>query len=67
LVDSFDVDLPIACDDEYWLHPDPEQAFKQPPDKPSRTIYFNYLLRLSQIHAFALRTLVCSFKFLVFT
>ncbi|KAI0692333.1 fungal-specific transcription factor domain-containing protein [Cytidiella melzeri] len=54
--EDFDVDLPVACDDEYWSHPDPAQAFKQPPDKPSQTIFFNYLLRLSQIHAFALRT-----------
>ncbi|KAI0092310.1 fungal-specific transcription factor domain-containing protein [Irpex rosettiformis] len=55
--EDFDVDLPIACDDEYWLVSDPEKAFKQPPDKPSEVIFFNYLLRLSQIHAFALRTI----------
>ncbi|KAI0759671.1 transcription factor domain-containing protein [Irpex lacteus] len=55
--EDFDVDLPIVCDDEYWVHPDPEQAFKQPPDKPSKAIFFNCLLRLSQIHAFALRTI----------
>jgi hypothetical protein len=55
---SFDADLPIACDDEYWLHPDPEKAFKQPDGKPSKVAYFNLQLRLSQIHAYALRTIV---------
>ncbi|KAI0688002.1 fungal-specific transcription factor domain-containing protein [Cytidiella melzeri] len=55
--EDFDLDLPIACDDEYWLHPDPAQAFKQPEYKPSKVVYFNCLLRLSQIHAFALRTI----------
>ena len=55
---SFDADLPIVCDDEYWVHPDPEKAFKQPPDKPSKVVFFNYVLRLSQIHGFALRTIV---------
>ncbi|KAF5349865.1 hypothetical protein D9758_014004 [Tetrapyrgos nigripes] len=29
--DDFDIDLPVQCDDEYWEHPDPELAFKQPP------------------------------------
>ncbi|KAI0092329.1 fungal-specific transcription factor domain-containing protein [Irpex rosettiformis] len=55
--EDFDLDLPIACDDEYWVHPDPEQAFKQPKDKPSKVAYFNCMLRLSQIHAYALRTI----------
>ena len=58
LVTSFDVDLPIICDDEYWDHPDPEQNFKQPEGKPSRNAFFTYLLRLTQIHSHALRTIV---------
>ncbi|KAI0790296.1 fungal-specific transcription factor domain-containing protein [Irpex lacteus] len=51
------LDLPIACDDEYWRQSDPVQAFKQPEDKPSKVAYFNCMLRLSQIHAYALRTI----------
>ena len=56
--DSFDLDMPIECDDEYWTHPDPEQRFKQPPGKPSKIAFFNCLCRLNQILAFALRTIV---------
>lgn len=55
-----DVEFPAECDDEYWAHPDPEQAFKQPADKPSVLAFFNCCLKLKQIHAFALRTLVCA-------
>ncbi|KAI0326454.1 hypothetical protein GY45DRAFT_1258946 [Cubamyces sp. BRFM 1775] len=55
--EDFDLDLPIECDDEYWTHPDPEQAFKQPPGKPSTVTFFNCYIRLHQILAFALRTI----------
>ncbi|KAI0339080.1 hypothetical protein BDW22DRAFT_1431991 [Trametopsis cervina] len=55
--EDFDVDLPSTCDDEYWIHPDPAQAFKQPEGRPSQGVFFTCLLRLSQIHAFALRTI----------
>lgn len=55
---SIDVELPIVCDDEYWINPDPNLAFKQPEGKPSTVAYFNCALRLAQIHAFALRTIV---------
>lgn len=55
---SFDIDLPIECDDEYWFHPDPAQAFKQPPGKPSKLSFFVSLIKLNQILAFALRTVV---------
>lgn len=55
---SFDLDMPIECDDEYWVNDNPELAFRQPPGKPSKVAYFNSLLRLNQILAFALRTIV---------
>ncbi|KAI9000492.1 fungal-specific transcription factor domain-containing protein [Trametes punicea] len=55
--EDFDLDLPIDCDDEYWTHPDPEQAFKQPPGKPSAVAFFNCHIRLLQILACALRTI----------
>lgn len=53
-----DVDFPIECDDEHWIVDDPEQAFKQPEGRPSTVSYFVSSLRLKQIQAFALRTLV---------
>lgn len=55
---SFDLDLPVECDDEHWSPPDPKDAFKQPPGKPSKMSYFIAYLKLSQILAFALRTIV---------
>ncbi|EIW84600.1 hypothetical protein CONPUDRAFT_163679 [Coniophora puteana RWD-64-598 SS2] len=54
---DFDVDLPVVCDDEYWEHANSDQAFKQPPGKPSSVAYFVSALKLSQILAFALRTI----------
>ncbi|KAG7089094.1 hypothetical protein E1B28_010803 [Marasmius oreades] len=55
--EEFDLDLPIECDDEYWDHPDPELAWRQPPGKPSTTAYFISLLKLARILALALRTI----------
>lgn len=63
LLHSFDLDLPIECDDEYWENPDPELAFKQPSGKPPVVAYFNTYLKLSQVLAFALRTIVSHFTF----
>ncbi|KAJ2927989.1 hypothetical protein H1R20_g9099, partial [Candolleomyces eurysporus] len=47
---DFDVEMPIDCDDEYWDHPNPELAFKQPPGVPSKVSYFCSLLKLFEIH-----------------
>ncbi|KAJ6556980.1 fungal-specific transcription factor domain-containing protein [Mycena vulgaris] len=55
--DDFDIDLPTECDDEYWEHEDPAQAFRQPPGTPSRVAFFNSFLRLNNILAFSLRIL----------
>ena len=55
---SLDVELCIECDDEYWINPDPKLAFKQPEGKPSTVVFFNCAIRLTQIHVFALRTIV---------
>lgn len=56
---SFDIDLPTEVDDEYWENEhDPEQAFKQPPGKPSLLSYFVCFIKLNQILAIALRTIV---------
>ena len=63
---SFDVDLPMEVDDEYWENDQADQAFKQPAGKPSVLSYFVSLIKLIQILAVALRTIVshASFMFL---
>ncbi|KAL5525563.1 hypothetical protein ACEPAG_6899 [Sanghuangporus baumii] len=55
--EDFDLDLPLEVDDEHWEHPDPAQAFKQPPGIPCNISFFNSFLKLNQILAFALRTI----------
>jgi hypothetical protein len=55
---SYDVDLPIDCDDEFWDHPDPALNFKQPLGKPSSMSFFICYLRLHDILATAMRALV---------
>ncbi|KAG8213475.1 hypothetical protein J3R82DRAFT_12012 [Butyriboletus roseoflavus] len=55
--EDFDLDLPVECDDEYWEHPDPQQVFKQPPDKPSILSFFITYLQLTNILSFAHRTI----------
>jgi hypothetical protein len=58
LTRSFDLDLPIECDDEYWEHRNPDLAFKQPPGMPSSTSFLTHLIKLQEILSFALRTIV---------
>lgn len=55
---SFDVELPIECDDEYWETEDPARAFKQPAGKPSRIAFFNCNIRLNNLLGFGLKILV---------
>ncbi|KAI0081043.1 hypothetical protein K474DRAFT_57243 [Panus rudis PR-1116 ss-1] len=55
--EDFDLELPVECDDEYWVVTDHELKFQQPPGKPSKITFFNCLMRLNQILAFALRTI----------
>lgn len=50
---SFDLDLPIDCDDEYW-----DNGFQQPAGKPSLIAYFNCFLHLTDILAYAMRLIV---------
>lgn len=45
--DRFDLDYPIACDDEYWDHPDPARAFKQPEGVPSRIDFLLSVIELT--------------------
>ncbi|KAK0466105.1 fungal-specific transcription factor domain-containing protein [Desarmillaria tabescens] len=60
--EDIDVDLPAECDDEYWEHLDPQQAFKQPPGKPSNVSYFNCLLRLTRLIMICMRTIYLTHK-----
>ncbi|KAK7005716.1 Zn(2)-C6 fungal-type domain-containing protein [Favolaschia claudopus] len=61
-VEDYDCDLPLEVDDEYWEHPDPNQAFKQPPGKPSLLTYFVCHIRLCEILGSTLRRLYASNK-----
>ncbi|KAK0448797.1 fungal-specific transcription factor domain-containing protein [Armillaria borealis] len=54
--EDIDAEFPVDCDDEYWEHPDPEQAFVQPRDKPSLLSFFISYLALNRILALCLRT-----------
>jgi hypothetical protein len=59
----FDVEFPEEVDDEFWENEaHPEQAFVQPQGKPSLVAAFNARIKLSQILAFALRTVGASDK-----
>ncbi|KAJ7578584.1 fungal-specific transcription factor domain-containing protein [Mycena floridula] len=59
LKEDFDIDLPVECDDEYWEHPDPAQAFQQPVDKPCQVSAFICFIQLTDMTATALRKLYC--------
>lgn len=54
-----DVALPTECDDEFWDHPDPEKAWKQPPGVPCKVAYFNSYMKQNQILAHILYLLYC--------
>ncbi|KAJ7598633.1 fungal-specific transcription factor domain-containing protein [Mycena floridula] len=58
--EDFDIGMPIDCDDEYWENPDPNLAFKQPPDKPSKISSFICYIRIADLLRSALRKLYCN-------
>ncbi|KAF5322742.1 hypothetical protein D9619_002011 [Psilocybe cf. subviscida] len=62
--EDYDIDFPIECDDEYWDPPsgNPDDAFKQPPGKPSYITAFVCALKLAQILGLSLRTLYATRK-----
>ncbi|KAK7052670.1 Zn(2)-C6 fungal-type domain-containing protein [Favolaschia claudopus] len=49
---DFDVELPLAVDDEYWE--EPTHPFQQPADKPSQITFFNTLMTLNHRLGFSL-------------
>jgi hypothetical protein len=66
---SFNLDLPLEVDDEYWLNDEVEereaqlkdrvmQTFRQPAGKPSLVTGFNLWLKLTRIFGVVLHTLV---------
>ncbi|KAF7376566.1 Zn(2)-C6 fungal-type domain-containing protein [Mycena sanguinolenta] len=55
--EDYDVDYPLEVDDDYWEHPDPEQAFKQPPGKPSVYSFIVSYLKLTEILGTAQKTI----------
>ncbi|RPD52801.1 hypothetical protein L227DRAFT_646228 [Lentinus tigrinus ALCF2SS1-6] len=55
--EDVDAEPLLEVDDEYWIHSDPSQAFKQPEGKPSYVAYANCLVRLLKILTFACRTI----------
>ncbi len=54
---SYDVEYPLACDEEYWETGNPKTDFKQPPDKPAKIEAFLAYIKLSHILSFAFQTL----------
>ncbi|KAL1748977.1 fungal-specific transcription factor domain-containing protein [Schizophyllum fasciatum] len=56
--EDFDIRYPMNVDDEYWYNPsDPENSWKQPADKPSKTACFIQYIKLSSITEVAIRTI----------
>lgn len=58
---SFDTEMPLEVDDEYWENDDPSLAFRQPPGKPSTMSYWICFLKLMHILGSVLRTFVSKF------
>ncbi|KAI0081014.1 hypothetical protein K474DRAFT_1672279 [Panus rudis PR-1116 ss-1] len=55
--EDYDLELPVECDDDYWIISENGVNFEQPPDRPSQITYFNCFMRLNQILTIALRTI----------
>lgn len=55
---SFDIEMPIVCDDEYWAGDFHTPMFTQPAGKPSVMVFFNCLLHLTRILSFSCKILV---------
>ncbi|KAG5639399.1 hypothetical protein H0H81_002931 [Sphagnurus paluster] len=64
--EDFDVGLPLEVDDEYWETDDPSECFKQPKGIPAQVSVFNQVIKLSQMMAFAIKTLYAVDKSKIF-
>ena len=52
----------MEVDDDYWVPPDPVQAWKQPPGKPAVSSTFVAWIKLTRIMEMTLRTIVSIIK-----
>ncbi|KAJ3836644.1 fungal-specific transcription factor domain-containing protein [Lentinula raphanica] len=59
--EDFDVDLPIDCDDEYWMR-EPNLDFEQPPEKPSKIAFVICFIQANFVLSYALRTIYATSK-----
>ncbi|KAF8070504.1 fungal-specific transcription factor domain-containing protein [Lyophyllum atratum] len=64
--EDFDVDLPLEVDDEYWEMENTALNFTQPKGVPAKIGVFNQIIKLSQVMAFALKTLYAIDKSKIF-
>lgn len=55
---SYDLDLPLEVDDEYWEVSNPAEAFQQPRDVPSKISALNCYIKIGWILGFVQKTLV---------
>lgn len=62
---SYDLDLLIECDDEYWDESNSSVSFVQPHGQPSYVASWNHHLRLLQVAGYAQSQIVCSLFFLI--
>ncbi|KIK69896.1 hypothetical protein GYMLUDRAFT_34290 [Collybiopsis luxurians FD-317 M1] len=60
--EDFDLELPVDCDDEYWVQSDAGDSFEQPPDKPSRVAFIRCFLDANVILSLVLRTIYSTHK-----
>ncbi|KIK55527.1 hypothetical protein GYMLUDRAFT_47749 [Collybiopsis luxurians FD-317 M1] len=54
---DLDLELPAMCDDEYWETPNPDDAFKQPDNTPSKLVFWVHLIKLMEIVGFTQRSI----------
>ncbi|KAF5354715.1 hypothetical protein D9756_005344 [Leucocoprinus leucothites] len=55
--EDYDLDFPLEVDDEYWDTSNARTNFKQPNNIPSKVSAFNHFIKLTEIIAFAAKTL----------
>ncbi|KIK55525.1 hypothetical protein GYMLUDRAFT_175464, partial [Collybiopsis luxurians FD-317 M1] len=54
---DLDLELPVMCDDEYWEAPNPDDAFTQPENTPSKLAFRIHRIKLTEILGFAHRSI----------
>ncbi|EPQ54349.1 hypothetical protein GLOTRDRAFT_78355 [Gloeophyllum trabeum ATCC 11539] len=58
---EIDVELPVECDDEYWITSNPDDAFKQPAGKPTRMTFFIHMIKMNDVLGDTLRVFVSKY------